>query len=290
MARRSLVFFSYFALANATSMLAKADPPLSRPIETRPENGYWSTGKPRWFVSTHSDFGTPYFKPYFSAGYGMPHWIWAGVDVNGILTTEMTQFYGGVRASSPLLDLAFGARDTFSFQKPFLEPRRSYTYRDVYGDPGDRARYWAWEAEAVGVIPLPHFAIVGDFIVVRTLDVPDDKYVYDESYRAIVADTTFGVLRVAPVIQLLKEDALKVGILGEWIFEAGRYKDVFRLGPAGALQLTDHLEALAGITFVVSSPDNLGLVLGTYGTACVRYRWATGEDKPALPWNERFIP
>ena len=33
-----------------------------------------------------------------------------------------------------------------------------------------------------------------------------------------------------------------------------------------------------------------GMVLGAYGVAGVRYRWATGETRPELPWAGDFIP
>src|SRR5438105_3359993 len=92
-------------------------------VEERPAHGYWSRGTPRWFVSTKSDLGAPYLKPYVSFGYGLPHWIWTGVDVNAITTLEFAQAYAGLRASTPVLDLAFGVRDTGSFGKPFLAPR-----------------------------------------------------------------------------------------------------------------------------------------------------------------------
>ena len=72
----------------------------------RPENGYWSEGVLRWFVSTKSELGTVYTKPYFSFGYGLPHWIWAGVDVNAILTTSVAEVYAGARVTSPVLDLS----------------------------------------------------------------------------------------------------------------------------------------------------------------------------------------
>jgi hypothetical protein len=260
------------------------------PAKVRPENGYYSDGEPRWFLSSKSDLGTFYAKPYFSGGYGLPHWIWAGLDVNAISTLEFGQVYGGVRASTPLLDLAFGARDTFSYGKPFLVPQGSYRDEDVLGGPGAKARYWAWEAEAVGIIPLPYSAILVDYIAVKTLDVPANRFVYDESYRAVVGKPFFQVIRVAAVARFLRESALKVGILTETLFSTGRDKSVFRMGPAAALQLTDHLEALATLSVAVSSPDSLGLALGAYGIAGVRYRWATGEPSPKLPWQGPMVP
>ena len=267
--------------------LAAADTAV---VQERPVYGYWSKGTPRWFVSTKSDLGTPYLKPYFSFGYGLPHWIWAGLDVNAITTLEFAQAYAGLRASSPVLDVAFGVRDTGSFGKPFLLPRSSFRREDVLDGTDPGARYWAWEAEVVAVAPLPHSALLLDFIAVRTLDVPEGSYLYEESYRAVVARPLFAVLRVAAVARLLREDALKVGVLSEVVFASGREKEVVRVGPAGALTLTDHLEALGTLTLAVSSPDTLGLALGAYGVAGLRYRWATGEPAPKAPWRGSFIP
>jgi hypothetical protein len=257
---------------------------------SRPANGYWSIGEPRWFVSTKSELGAPYIKPYFSAGYGLPHWFWTGVDVNSITTLEFFQGYAGVRAASPIFDLAFGARDTWSFGKPFLAPAASFSRASVLDAPGAKARYWAWEAEAVAIAPLPYSALVADFIIVKTLDVPRDRYVFDESYRAVVKDTLFYILRVAAVVRFLNEQSLKVGLLSEYVFGTGRGEAVVRLGPAGSLQLTDHIEINATLTLAVPGPDRLGLVLGAYGVAGIRYRWATGERQPKLPWSGTVIP
>jgi hypothetical protein len=252
--------------------------------------GFWSHGDTRWFISARPELGTPYAKPYVSAGYGKPHWIWAGADLNAISTLEFIQGYAGLRASSPVLDLAFGWRDTSSFGKGWLTPAASFNRADVLDGPGPRARYWAWEGEAVALAPLPYSAIVVDMIAVKTLDVPAGKYVYDESYRVVVKDSLFEILRVGLVARLLPEDALKVGVLSELIFGTGRGHSVVRVGPVASFQLTDHLEAVGGVTFAVSTPDSLGLTLSTYGIAGLRYRWATGERAPKLPWRGRFIP
>lgn len=218
----------------------------------------------------------------------MPHWIWTGVDVNAILTMDCLQLYGGVRAATPILDLAFGVRDTWSWSKRFLSPKADYSGEDL--DVGDKpARYWAYEAEAVGAIPLPHAAIVGDFIAVGALDVPKGSYFYDESYRVVSADSLFFVMRVAAVARFLNENSLKVGVMTEHVFGTGR-DPVTRFGPVAALQITDHLELNAALTLVVSGPDHLGLVDGAYGVAGLRYRWATGERDPKLPWEGRLIP
>jgi len=255
----------------------------------RPANGYWSVGVPRWFVSSKSDLGAVYVKPYFSVGYGLPHWIWVGADLNAIATTEFIQVYGGARASSPILDFAFGVRDTLSYDKTFLEPQATFVPDEVRG-PGTPARYWAWEAEGVAIAPLPHSAILVNYIAVGMIDVPENRYVYDESYRVIVAPSFFQLFRGAVVLRLLREDALKIGVLGEFITSTGRSENVFRMGPAGALQLTDHVEMLGTLSVALSSPDRLGVALGAYGVAGFRYRWATGERAPKWPWKGPKVP
>jgi hypothetical protein len=220
----------------------------------------------------------------------MPHWIWAGIDVNAITTSEVGQVYAGVRAASPVFDVAFGVRDTYSYGKPFLAPRASFSSDQVSDAAGPNARYWAWEAEAVGFIPLPYSAIMLDFIAVGVLDAPRDRYLYEESYRLVIGESNYNILRAATVARVLREDALKVGLLYEWLVGTGRDRNVFRMGPAVALQLTDHLEAVGTLSVVLHSPDALGIVLGSYGLAGLRYRWATGERAPELPWRGAMIP
>jgi hypothetical protein len=283
-------FPSLPALLLAISCVASSAAAQEPGSPGRPENGYWSVGEPRWFVSAKPELGTPYAKPYVSFGYGIPHWLWTGIDFNGIVTMDMAQAYGGVRASSPILDLAFGVRDTWSFQRRFLMPARSYGADDLERGPGARSRYWAWEAEAVAIVPLPLSALVFNFIAIRTLDVPKNMFVYEESYRAVIADPLYFTMRVAAVTRLLREGSLRAGVLGEWVFGTNRERSVLRVGPALSVQLTDHLEANAVLSLAVASPDHLGLATSAYGVAGLRYRWASGERRPELPWKGEFIP
>lgn len=268
---------------------AESDKPPAKDAEgARPKYGYWSVGEPRWFLSTKSDLGL-YAKPYLSAGYGMPHWLWAGIDVNAITTTEVGQVYAGVRGSTPVFDLAFGFRNTYAYSRPMLEPSASYSPSQVNDAPGKNARYWAWELDAVGLLPLPYSALMLEFIAVGVMDAPKDRYLYEESYRLVIGDSSYMVWRAASVARLLREDALKVGLLYEWLIETGREQNVFRMGPAVSFQLTDHLEVNGVLSVVLHSPDALGLFLGSYGLAGFRYRWATGERAPELPWRGELI-
>lgn len=258
--------------------------------EDRPENGYWSEGDARWFVSARPELGTIYAKPYLSAGYGIPHWIWAGIDLTGLTTLDMGQVMGGVRLASPILDLSFVGRDTLSYGKPFLTPAAMFTRKSVLDAPGPNARYTVLEAEATAIAPLPYSALVANFIVVDVLDMPRGSYLYEENYRVVIKDPLLFVLRLTPVVRFLREESLKIGVLTEYAFHTGRGHTVFRMGPVAALQLTDHLQIMAGVSLAVSSPDQLGLMLAAYGIAGIRYQWATGERDPQLPWRGEMIP
>jgi len=256
----------------------------------RPENGYWAEGVPRWFVSAKPEVGTLYAKPYLSFGYGLPHWIWAGIDVNAIITTSVVEVYAGGRLASPVFDLAFAIRDNWSLDKPFLMPRASYTRAQVLDAPGARAQYWALEGEAVAVLPLPHAALAANFVMINVLDMPNDMYLYEESYRLITKNPLFFVMRFAALARFLHENSLKAGVLAEYGWNTGRDKGVWRFGPIAMLQITDHLSLNLGVTLKVSSPDHLGLALGAYGLAGLRYQWASGERRPELPWQGDLIP
>jgi hypothetical protein len=269
---------------------ARAQEPVEASQVPGSTYGYWAGGEARWFVSMRPEVGTPYAKPYVSAGYGVPHWIWAGVDTNAIVTPEFFQAYAGLRLASPIFDVATGLRDTWSFDKPFLSPSENYRRSDVLDAPGGKARYWAWESEVVAIAPLPYAALIADLVLVRVLDAPSDKFLYDESYRAVVADDSFFTLRFAAVARVLRAQSLKVGVLAEHVFGTGRGGNVTRLGPAASLSLTDHLDINATLTLAVSSPDDLGLALGAFGVAGIRYRWASGEAAPKYPWQGPLIP
>ena len=70
-------------------------------------------------------------------GYGLPHWIWTGIDVNAIITTSVLEVYGG-RAHHLHAGVRrrVRIRDNWSFDKPFLNPKSSYTYDDVFNQAG----------------------------------------------------------------------------------------------------------------------------------------------------------
>ena len=142
--------------------------------------------------------------------------------MNAISTLEIGQVYGGVRGSTPLFDLAFGFRDTFSYQKPFLIPRASFHDEDVLSGSGPKARYWAWEAEAVASSRYRIRRFSWTTSPSRRSTSLRNRFIYDESYGPVIGKPFFQVLRVAAVARFLHESALKIGVLTEYLFSTGR--------------------------------------------------------------------
>jgi hypothetical protein len=279
-----------FASSRADAQSQDPPQPGAAEAEQRPENGYWSEGQPRFFVSQRTELGLPYAKPYVSAGFGLPHWIWAGVDLNAIITMEVIEVFGGLRLASPVFDVSFGIRDNWSFNKPFLKIADTYNRNDVFNAPGSLARYWAAELDALALVPLPYSAIGFNFVMVHAWDKPAGSALYEESYRLITHNPTFYVVRMVALARILREGALRFGVLAEHGFGTGRSGTVWRVGPIFSVQITDHLQFNGGFTLKVQSPDTLGLTLGAFGTAGFRYMWASGERRPELPWKGEIIP
>ena len=226
------------------------------------------------------------------SGYGLPHWIWAGVDLNLITTGEFTQVYGGVRADVARARLRLWRAATRGLSaKPFLAPKATFNRARRSQCPGSEITLLGVGSGGRRRRASPHSAILVDFIL--------DAHARRARAEAICTKNRIvpslpirctAILRVAAVARVMREGALKFGPLVEHVFATGRDAPITRVGPAGALQLTDHLELNAALTLAVSSPDSLGLSLGAYGVAGLRYRWATGERAPKWPWQGELVP
>jgi hypothetical protein len=70
--------------------MASDSPKPSQKDEAHPAIPYWSEGRARPFVSGLVVAGVGYGRVAFDAGYGKPHWIWAGVEGTGLITPDYT--------------------------------------------------------------------------------------------------------------------------------------------------------------------------------------------------------
>jgi hypothetical protein len=244
---------------------------------------YWDHGEPRFFAASRLELGL-YAKPQVAVGYGKPYWMNATAEAFGITTLSFGAGYAGIRGSLSFLDLRVGARYTLSYDRSFLPPKEHYVAADV-SSSNDRplARYLSLETELSGVVPLLDGFVFPVVTIYRIVDTPEGQYVFDESLRGITKPPWIMGFRLGYVKNFGKNDFIKAGVLSELIVLPGRDASIVRIGPAAQVTITDHLDAQGTITFVVSSPDSLGIWSGPFGVLGVVYRWATGDEAPAFP-------
>lgn len=254
-----------------------APPPQDAPSERPPGlDGHWSHGEPRPFVSGRVDAGVPYVKPQVAVGYGKPHDTFVAVEAFGITTNTFGAGYVGARFELPFLWVTAGGRYTSSYVRSFLDPRASFTAADVEARNGKDARYWAFDVDVGGYLPAPRGAIIWNALATGVAGAPG-AFLFEESARAVIAAPWVFTGRLGYVALVGPKGVGKVGVLGELIHVPGRDAQIGRVGPIVSVKLTDHLDALAALTLVVSSPDRLGPTLGAWGVGGLRWSWATGD-------------
>ncbi len=249
------------------------DAPVDRPPGL---DGHWSKGEPRPFVSGRVDAGIPYVKPQIAAGYGKPHDTFVAVEAFGISTNTFGAGYVGARFELPFLWVTAGGRYTSSYVRSFLDPRTTFTEADVENRGPNDARYWAVDVDVGGYLPAPYGAFLWNFIATGVTSARG-AYLFEESARAVIATPWVFTGRLGYAALLGPKGVVKMGVLGELLHVPARDVQIGRVGPIVSVKLTDHLDALAAVTLVVSSPDRLGPTLGAWGVGGLRWSWATGD-------------
>lgn len=232
---------------------------------------YWSSGKLRLFAAAVVDVGTS-VRPRLLLGYGRPHWTWGGIELEAATTTSAG--IAAVRARIALVaaDLSVGLRRTWSYRRTWLTPASSYTDTDLEGSP--KARYRSLDLVAWGLVPVgPGFA-QWEVEAVRLYGIPRGVDVYEEWLRAAVRAPWTSATRLAYAYTFFHERAA-VGAMVEWLW-LGR-GSLYRAGPLVSYTFTPHWQASILLTTPVQGPDDLSFFTGLYGTARVRWQFATGE-------------
>jgi len=222
-------------------------------------------------------------KPQVAVGYGLPHWANVSAEAFGISTMSFGAGYAGIRGYLPFVDLRVGARYTSSYYRSFVDPKAHYEAADVSNPHGPLARYLSLETELSLTVPLLDGYAFPVFAAYRIVDIPAGKYVFDESLRGVLEPPWILGIRLGYVKNFGHDDFVKIGVLSELVLLPGRGEHIARLGPAALVTLTQHLDAQGTITFVLSSPDSLGIWNGPFGVLGLVYRWATGDEHPAFP-------
>jgi hypothetical protein len=261
-------------------------PPLppEAPMQTpMMHDRHWLDDPIRPFLAATVDVGYLYLRPRLSFGYGRPFTLWAGVDVNPIVTQNYLGAYGGLRLQVPWFDIRVGARAANAFQHHYLVPQDHFHSQDLIEANGKSAQYLTLEAELSGAIP----AGPGSVLLVLTASsvqlVPKGDYVYEETLRVIVSPPQLYRARVGYALRFLSEGNARVGVVAEVLEIPDRQAQVYRAGVVATFGIDDHLEAVGLLVVPVWGPDSIGIAGGDYGELGLRYRWCSGHSDAPRP-------
>jgi hypothetical protein len=234
----------------------------------------WQSEEYTPFIASASDLGIVYFRPHLTAGWGAPFWQFVGVDAYAISTNSFAAGYVGWRASLPWLDVQWGYRRTYAYNRQFLTPRDKYDDGDLdLPEDGERSSYEVIELEITPAVPLFGGAAFAE-IHPMWIFAPRDRHVYEEVLRA-VADSYFAMrTRLGYVYSFGTDGNIKVGGMVEYVVLPQRPGNVTRVGPVALISVSKSLEILGTTTIPISSPDDLGIYQGSYGLLGIRYRFA----------------
>lgn len=242
--------------------------------------GYWGDQPARPFVSGEVAVGAMNVVEV-AAGYGKPHFLWAGVKADGIVTTDFASTSAGLRLNGLLLNAYAGVRRTVAFSHRFPVVKEAYTKEDIKDDGQPRLRYTSFDGVLSGVVPAGPIVGFWGARGVWMLDAPSGQAVFSEFFRYTAHEPRAFLVHTAWWWRFMN-DALLVGPAADLAATPGR-DPVVRVGGSVLVALGPHLSCDVIGTFPVSSPDPaLGALFQAWGTAVLRWRWATGDPHPAF--------
>ena len=235
----------------------------------------WATGPARPFVATTLDIGYLYLRPRASFGYGKPFTSFVAIDVNPIISQSAYGGYGGLRLTLPFLTWRGGVRYSASFTRAYLDPKVTYDRLDFDVTTNAKAHVVTWETELEGAVPLGPGEITALASLSYVTNVPDDKFVFEETLRVIVDPPWVWRARGGYVVRFGSRDQHSAGLVVDAIGVPGRDKVTLRFGPIIRIVLSRRVEVRGSFVGTVSSPDEIGLDGADFTELGLRYRWAT---------------
>jgi len=248
--------------------------PSARPSVVKRGLSAWDDDEDTFFTTVASDIGFIYLRPRVTLGYGSPYWKFVGIDTYFLATNSFVSPYVGWRASFPFLDALMGVRYVHAFDRRILPKQNEYDGDELDIEPGDtRSTYTAIDFELVLVAPLFHGGV---FLTAHPVwvDAPSDVRIYEEVLR-VVMDPPFALgLRGGYVYGFGESQDVKAGFLLEHVIMPGRPANVVRAGPAVLIGLSKHFDFLFAFSPVLTSPDSLGILHGTYAYVGFLHRFS----------------
>jgi len=250
--------------------------PDSLQLKGKSSGNPWKQGEPRLFLATRLDLGFLFLKPRISAGYGRPHDVWIGVDINPLISFEGVGAWGGLRGALSWIDLRVGARYQYTWRRSYVARKATYSKDDIEDRAGPDSTYTSLEAELTFGLPLGPGSIKVEAALTYILGVDDGWNVYEETIKVVAEPPWVWRARVGYMFPLDRDKVFRVGLVTEVVGVPERRTYTLRGGLLGSARLTRSLEARFTFMPVWYGDDNLGSSGSDLLLVGVRHRWATG--------------
>jgi hypothetical protein len=238
---------------------------------------FW--GENRFFVSGVLDLGLLFLRPRFQFGYGTPHELWGGLQIDPILSSSGVGLYGGLRGEIPHLDLRIGGRYRYSFTGNFLMPLDGYDHLQYRDRTLDDASYLSLEAQLSGDIPIGSTAILLETTATYVTLVPEQTYLFEETLKLIVGPGFLWSGVIGYRIRFGDDDAFYITPQVELVHLVERDAFMVRVGLRAGIRLWPDLEVRLIAMPTIVSPDSLGASNGDTFLLGIRYLWATDAPR-----------
>lgn len=262
---------------------ASVSPPSVGRSDIGTDRPYWGAAPSRLFAAGAFETAGIGARTELDLGYGKPHHRWIGLELATSLSLKGMAASGYVHGQMPWGHFRFGPRFFTGLNQKLIPEVDVVTRPLLEVNDGLRSKYLSLDGELAGNIPLPFGSIglVGN--VYGILTVPEGYYVFEDATRTVIDPPWIGRARISYLAPIGKPATLRVGGLAEVIFNPERELVNIRTGPAVAVALTHHLEAIGVAAFSVFNRDEIGLSGADFTQIGFRYRWATGDLWPEFP-------
>jgi hypothetical protein len=254
--------------------LLVAAPPAPRADEP---SDPWEAGESRIFLAGRADVGT-FEHVGIAAGYGKPHWTWAGVEARAALGLDFGLVAANLRVALLVGDLWAGLRATRTWQHVPMPPTVPL---EGLADGGGFT-YRTGDLFVSGLVPTPGGHVLWEANLVRFLDAPS-MAIYEEWLKVVCVPPWCGVARLGWVARL-RDGALNVGAGAEWAFLDGRGgQELVRVGPMVSWRPFPHIQLQGYAYFPLTDPDSLGFLDRVNASLVLTFTIATGTGTPVFP-------
>jgi hypothetical protein len=259
-------------LLAAPAALGQGPAPAPGPAADRP--AAWSEGPARPFLSVLGEVGTTQHLRV-AAGWGQPHWMWAGLLADAWLSESFGIGTLGARLELRAVNLEAHWRVSRYWSRVPMAPAARHD--EVARDGGSTTH--AWDLDLWGGLPAPGGYLLWEGQASRLLGVSRQVHVFDEVVHGIVRAPWNGLVSLAWVADLLGGD-LQLGAGGDLAFLGRGGARRWRVGPQGSWSLSRRWTLRGQLLVPVAGPDHLPLWPSLGGGLVIQWCEATGPGRP----------